>query len=365
MLSLVGIWAGYAAWSQHRLWQVKVPDPVADIALLEQEIQSLVQDLEQGLADIGGTLGGELQQIKDLVRDAVQTLETSFHGLNEESDRQLSIVSSLITNISDQVEQRGGISFQTFAKETDEVLQFFVQHVVAISKDSMHMVEQIDDMVGQMDQADALLADVKTIADQTNLLALNAAIEAARAGPAGRGFAVVADEVRKLSQRSNRFNDQIRQVLGSSRGDIELARTTVARLASKDMSFAIQSKSRVDSMMQQLGEINAKLGQDLTEVSAVSGRIRENVGNAVRSLQFEDIVRQLAGYSQHHLERIQGILRGLRDGVPLVIQGGADLGLCTREVGRLRSVLAEQVRQEKAHKPVHQASMQEGDIELF
>jgi len=156
---------------------------------------------------------------------------------------------------------------------------------------------------------------------------------------------VVADEVRKLSQRSNRFNDEIRAVLGGSRNDIEEARQTVARLASKDMSFAIQSKSRVDTMMAQLKLINQRTEESLGEVSQTSGRIGEAVGGAVRSLQFEDIVTQLTGYTDHHLERLGQIVVELRDGI-----AGLEVrhppGDYLEQLSRLCTRLVEQAQQE-------------------
>ena len=109
------------------------------------------------------------------------------------------------------------------------------------------MVHTINDMASQMDAIVSALDDLRSIANQTNVLALNAAIEAVRAGEAGRGFAVVADEVRKLSQDANDFSDRIRDVVDTTRVDISQTQGVIAELASKDMSFAIQSKMKVDS----------------------------------------------------------------------------------------------------------------------
>jgi methyl-accepting chemotaxis protein len=263
--------------------------------------------------------------------------------------------------------EEGRVSFRSFAQETDTALDYLVQHIVSTSTSSMQMVDRIDTMAAQMTQVEALLGDVQTIADQTNLLALNAAIEAARAGEAGRGFAVVADEVRKLSQRSNRFNDEIRQVVGASRQNIESTRAVVAEVASKDMNFAIQSKVRVDGMLKEVGDVNVLVGERLKDVSGMAERIDQRVGDAVRSLQFEDIVRQLTDHARRRLNGLEGIARQL-DGASTRLHAlaGTDVRGYASTLGELSQGLrAAAAAVADTGRPVAQQSMRSGDIELF
>lgn len=337
-----------------------------EAAEVEHAVTSLVAHVEQHLEQFVGHMRSELCQIQDLVGDAVGTLQEAFHGLNERSDAQSSMLNEAVLRMRDQ--SGSDDDEPSFAEQTDEVLRYFVDYVVSTSSNSMAMVERIDEMVKHMDHADELLKDVTMIADQTNLLALNAAIEAARAGDAGRGFAVVADEVRNLSKRSNRFNDEIRLVIGESKHAIEGARGAIAQLASQDMNFAIQAKTRVNGTLTQLGDMNEKVEETLDSVSVINGEINELTGHAIRSLQFEDIVRQLTVYSERHLDRVQGLIGRMHEGLRELRESedkrpGDFVAALTHMQGDLDAFVNAQMEVE--HQPVAQGSMDEGDVELF
>ncbi len=336
---------------------------------LDRAVHGLVIGLDAGFTGVANQMRGELSSIRSLVSDAVRTLQQSFEGLNQQVGTQQSIVNEMVNGMSDVGGKQGETcSFSAFTKHTDEVLRYFIDYVIELSAGSMNMVGQIDDMSDRMEEVDKLLDDVKAIADQTNLLALNAAIEAARAGESGRGFAVVADEVRKLSQRSTRFNEEIRAVLVAAQENVSDARATVGELASKDMNFALTSKSRVDEMMIQISELNDNTGMHISEISAITSCIDGHVGDAVRSLQFEDLVRQLTEFTSGHLERVDKMIQNIDEGIKaLRLNSGDEIEVYIKGLEDIceRVAALDKATQAKLHSPVSQNSMSEGEVELF
>ncbi|MBD8524704.1 methyl-accepting chemotaxis protein [Pseudomarimonas arenosa] len=332
---------------------------------LLREQDALLQELRSFVArELEGSRG-EINRTKTLIRDAVATLQRSFDAMARHSREQGSSVSKIVDRTGDR---DGDVGMQRFAMEASRQMEQLVQALEEVSGQSAQTVEHIDTMVEHLDGIFALLEDVKSIADQTNLLALNAAIEAARAGEAGRGFAVVADEVRNLSERSTAFNEQIRKLAHSSRDVVTKVRDSVQRMASRDITRSQEAKHESARIMQQVGTLNSVITSGIQEIRAAGQSIDSSVGEAVRSLQFEDIATQALGSALTHMERLQAINSEATALQELLHRSGGPRDAELLSAMHAISRRIHEVKEEWArppHKPVSQVDMGSGSIELF
>ncbi|MBF0448881.1 MAG: methyl-accepting chemotaxis protein [Magnetococcales bacterium] len=337
-----------------------------------EAIRQIAADLREELQREVESTRQEMRQIRDLVQDAIVRLTDSFGSMRAQSDNQLALVTTLTAGNDpdeqegeEQEEEEGAvkqINIRSFVSETDQILRTFVDHIILVSRQSMEMVHRIDELSSQMNEVASLLDDINAIAELTNVLSLNARIVAARAGTSGAAFSVVAGEVRKLAKSSHEFSDKIGSVVGSAKTNINEAKNIIEVMASKDMSFAIESKGRVDEMMDEVSEMDRYASETIAKVSGIADEINDSVGNAVMSLQFEDMVSQLSA----SMERKFGVIEQFIETVNLESLSDDQTDIANRVDG-LRLALNRHIEMfdEVDRQAVGQSSMDEGDIELF
>ena len=299
----------------------------------------------------------DLSQIQSLLGDAISKLLGSFEGMHQLIQAQRDAAMT----ISGEEDN----SMQNSLGETSETLKTLVGSIVNNSKIGMELVEKMESVSLQVQAILQVLGEIDSISKQTNLLSLNAAIEAARAGESGRGFAVVADEVRKLSARAEHFSMQIRGNVKQVHAAIVDAEQSINQMASLDMEFALGSKSRLDSIMQRVQQSNLDMSQVIAKQSEISGKVNEVVGNAVTSLQFQDLVNQLLQHSRLRLDSMQEAWSIIGD---LAKEEQSGKPSSSEETDRVRQKIVEifkSANQVSQRNPVRQEHMQSGAIDLF
>ena len=211
-------------------------DPVK----LSQEIRA---ELRRELASVRA----DGMHIRSMVQDAVSKLSESFGMLRDLTAEQNELVSGLVSSLGKQSskEKKGNITIGEFVTATDAILQAFVEHIVAVSQQSMAMMYRIDDVSAEMLQVEESLGKINAIADLTKVLGLNARIVAAREGQASGAFSVVAAEVRRLAIASREVSGLISDVVVETSNHVDTAKEVVKEMASKDMSFSMESKTRL------------------------------------------------------------------------------------------------------------------------
>jgi len=168
----------------------------------------------------------------------------------------------------------------------------------------------------------------------------------------------------KYTTDDGRF-EVIRPLIGCAEKTIAEAQTVVGRLAAEDMSIVMAAKGRIEVASGELGTLQRRLAAGLGEVACGVRQFESQTADAVRSLQFEDIVRQTTEHVELRVQAVEAAsqalgsaLEGLSGGL-----GGGDPERIEAHTLRLQEVSAALARLRPA--PATQSSVRSGDIELF
>lgn len=328
---------------------------------LQSAVESVLMQTHPQFSTHFAEASGDLDQVQTLLADAIDKLLESFNGM------QNLIKSQHATAVGILLNPKSGDSAGTdeFLAEISSTFQELIGIIVNNSKVGLELVEKMDVVSDKVSEILSVLVDIDGIAKQTNLLALNAAIEAARAGEYGRGFAVVADEVRKLSSRSEQFSQQIRITVSSVKEALRTAEESIAQMASLDMSFAVESKKKMEEAMVRA----QKVGQDMAVIIAQQDQISDDVdkvvGRAISSLQFQDLVGQLLQHSSTRINGMRNAWHRMGEWSKESAQGHA---ASPDKIDQMRAEIGEIFAKTDAigkRNPVRQKKMEVGEIDLF
>ena len=263
------------------------------------------------------TIRESISQAYKIIGTATSRLTGNLTGLKDHSTGQMEMLRQLVENLvrtaegNQQKEQVAGIKH--FANNTEKIIDELVSFMGDVHNAGQETATSFLKMEELMASVVKILNSVNEISKQTDLLALNAAIEAARAGEAGRGFAVVADEVRKLAQKSNQFGSQIRGLLTDIEAFMARVGSSIREVSDMDTSVADRSRDNMRNMWNEMDNLNAAATHQSSHITKVSQDIHKLVQEAIISLQFDDIVRQLLEQVQHRSELLENFMMSLHN----------------------------------------------------
>lgn len=179
-----------------------------------------------------------------------------------------------------------------------------------------------------------------------------------------------ADEVRDLSGRTNHFSKQIRSSLSNMQMTIAATEQAINQMAAKDMTFALTSKGDVEQAMNDIEAMTRRTGDTVGELNGIAAEVETAVGQAIVSLQFQDMVTQLLSHVSRRLEVLDEVA-GDEQKLALVLRDSSDPAGTLRALDAIREhveLLSQKLstlKQGVSNNPVSQTGFASGDVELF
>lgn len=292
----------------------------------------------------------EQEQVRRIINESVTTLNQSFSDMFDASSQQKQAIEVLI---SDQQ----SVSLASVSDESQKVIRYLLSALQAANERSAQVEQSVAELKSSVQKMRAVLTEIQQISDQTNLLALNAAIEAARAGDAGRGFAVVADEVRKLSIDTTRLTEHIRHEVAHSIATVDTTKDLAAQTRLSNEQSAYRAEEMQQTLFNSIEALDQLTKSSVERISQSNEQMSIQVSQAIRALQFEDIVRQLSEQSCEHLAALVSLMQEA-SGTSVVEQKDV---LKVSEVIRHGAIRLDENRRTR----VKSTSLDEGDVDLF
>lgn len=318
---------------------------------LSQSMSAVFYDVEESVRSEVASIRGQTDQIKSLLEDAITSLHDAFGSIHESTNEQMKTMTALMMQVVGADDEQN--IFQQ-AENASVILTDLVETLLLSSKNNLRALTTMDAVRNRLDKLINMERKQSELINQ-----LLASID---------GDYVPADTVRRLAGELRDL-----QLLQAKYGKetMTMFKNThrlIDEIASKDMDEVFASKARVEKIVQHFFDINSFVSERRSSVSQINADIRQHLGTAIRALQFEDISRQSLGYTDRHLDRMEGMLTILTDGLRKIeVNENLTLDEYTRQVEIIHGSMLDYHRalQLEENNPISQETMDEGDVDLF
>jgi methyl-accepting chemotaxis protein len=319
---------------------------------LQNVVELLLNDVHQGMESEIASIKNQTQQIQTLLIDAIASLHSAFESIDHQSAEQMKLFSALVSELAGENGSQENLFQHT--EEAGKSLTELLKILIHDSRKSLSSLTDMNETVVKIQDAVSDAQKTSALLKQVNLLASEE-----------------KPDIEKIRQLSFSAMDLHTAMLGKAEGiqaSCIHARKTINEVSSSDMDKVFASKARVEEILGHLNQSNDLISGCRTQANSVNAGLRQHLGSAIRALQFEDIVSQSLGHTDLHLDRMEGFVSRLANGISelhkkqdVSLDEYADqIGLLHQEIMAYRNGL----RLEETN-PISQTNMDEGEVELF
>ena len=260
---------------------------IGDYAPVEAAINSLIDNLDQTLADV-------MSSVNQLLDSATQISDASF-VLADGALRQSHTIEELNTAVS--LIHNTAIKASESARQTSKNTIGINNDMASSSNSIKSMVDNMNNIKTSSEKISKIIDVISSIAFQTNLLALNASVEAARAGEHGRGFAVVAEEVRNLASRSQQSASETNAIIQEDMGYVADGLKIIGEVV-KSFDTVANDINEISKAISDIADVSQEQLDSVEGINASINGILEVVGDnaakAEESASASQILNSLA-----------------------------------------------------------------------
>ncbi len=232
----------------------------------------------------------QLKQTSLQIENSVIEVCNSFQGIAERAKETVARTTGFLGR-----EGEAGSDSRSFEGLIENCSGTLVK-ILNVTEEAGAISRRAIERIQQMDKASqtitAALEQLERIAVGNKVLARNARIEAARAGKYGAGFAVVAMEVISQTERSQKVNAQVNDLITNLRTLAGSTLDDLQRMNDKDRERVDQCKLEVNESLRDLQNAHGEMKKMLTGMTEECASLANDIGAAVRGLQFQDRTSQ-------------------------------------------------------------------------
>ena len=167
---------------------------------------------------------------------------------------------------------------------------------------------EIDGVVRIVDELSNILSAFSKIVKHLSMLGIATRIESARLGADGRGFTTLADDVEKLAHQIVDHCSGIAGRIETLRGHVQSARQhNLSILSAQEQCHEVIGR-QLGANIASLSDMAVASAEVSRELSRSAEEIAADIGQAVKSMQSHDIVRQQIEHAEHSLHETAAMI---------------------------------------------------------